>query len=353
MAAPPISPRSISTMASMTTPFWNFGTLSYGVSRDPNHSGFSTGEPNRQPESLSPEFRRRFRFFRILVPQSRSLNNCQLVIGYTGAAAGTFQENLKVTYNNGSYAAEDGFVISVVTSPLVIPATLSISDGATNSYGQVLTQQSYDKTFQVTISGTLPATNVTPGSFLSSDFSYKGGSYPGVGGTCGTTITANCSIVVTLTPSAVQSYTDAIALQYNNGSANTQVSRTITANSNNPALLTLTAGTPSGFGSTPLNTAVTNTFTLSNSPSSIAATSISLAPLSGALHLCGGLQQQHPGSRSVLHLLRHFRSHSKRNSGIASAVFLFRRCDDEYQPRDESERRRKPSRLSRCSGRIL
>ena len=275
------------------------------------------------------------------------------MIGYTGASAGTFQENLKVTYNNGSYAAEDNFAISVVTSPLVIPASLSISDGATNSWGQVLTQQSYDKTFQVTISGTLPATNVTPGSFLSSDFSYKGGSYPGVGGTCGTTITANCTIVVTLTPSAVQSYTDAITLQYNNGSANTQVSQTITATSNNPALLTLTAGTPSGFGSTPLNTPVTDTFTLSNSPSSIAATSISLATLAAPFTYGGGCNSSTLAPDASCTFTVTF---DPTQSGSAGALLQFSYFDGVTMNTSLAMSLggvRKPGRLSRRTGRII
>ena len=130
--------------------FWNFGTLSYGVSATQTIQIQYWGA---QPAS-GVTFSGISAPFSILsnTCAAQVTQDCQLVIGYTGAAAGTFQENLKVTYDNGSYAAEDNFALTVVTSPLVIPATLSISDGATDSWGQVLTQQSYDKTFQVTIS---------------------------------------------------------------------------------------------------------------------------------------------------------------------------------------------------------
>ena len=71
VAAPRISPHSISMTAWMTTPS---GTSEHFRTASPRHgpSRSSTGEPSRQRESPSPESRRRFRFFRIPVP-SRSL----------------------------------------------------------------------------------------------------------------------------------------------------------------------------------------------------------------------------------------------------------------------------------------
>ena len=51
----------------------------------------------------------------------------------------------------------------------------------------------------LTYSGTVPATNVSISGFQA-PFSYAGGAYPGTGGTCGATITADCTIMVNYKP---------------------------------------------------------------------------------------------------------------------------------------------------------
>jgi len=77
--------------------------------------------------------------------------------------------------------------------------------------------------------GTVPVTNISIAG-MQAPFSFTGGTYPGTGGTCGTTITATCTIMinykpgqetapsVTLSNSVYKSHFNDLTLRYNLGS---------------------------------------------------------------------------------------------------------------------------------------
>ncbi len=220
---------------------------------------------------------------------------CNVVLRYTGSTLGHFQQALKVTYNNGSYAAESVFTLKGDTTALIFPATLAITDGGTNSWGQVFTGQSYDKTFTVTRSGTFPATSVSAASFASPAFTFKGGTYPGEGGTCSATITSACTVVMTLATASSASLSDNLTLSFHNGTANTQASRAITALVSRPAMLTLTPDSAVDFGSTPIRLAVSHSFTLTNT-AGFTASSIAISGLSAPFSSTGGCATLAPGA---------------------------------------------------------
>src|SRR5690606_29490429 len=96
------------------------------------------------------------------------------------------------------------------------PAVLSISNGPTYDYSDVATGTSLDHTFTVSYSGGVSATSVN-GTGLTAPFEFKDGSYPGTGGTCGTTINSNCTIVVTFSPTANVTSNDTIEIGYDDG----------------------------------------------------------------------------------------------------------------------------------------
>ena len=123
---------------------------------------------------------------------------CTIVVTFTPTATGVANDTINIGYNNGASVTSS---TRAVTGTGANPATLSISDGPTYNYGTHAVTTSTDYTFTVTYGGGVPATSVG-GSGLSAPFSFKGGSYPGTGGTCGTTISANCTIVVTYAPTA-------------------------------------------------------------------------------------------------------------------------------------------------------
>lgn len=55
-------------------------------------------------------------------------------------------------------------------------------------------------------------------------YEFKDGSYPGTGGSCGTSISSNCTIVVTFNPTEVGTHNDTIVISYDS----TTVSKNIT-----------------------------------------------------------------------------------------------------------------------------
>jgi len=67
------------------------------------------------------------------------------------------------------------------------PPVLSINPPGPEDYGNVTVGASSDITFNLINSGGSPALNISE-STLGTDFNFSGGSFPGVGGTCTTTI---------------------------------------------------------------------------------------------------------------------------------------------------------------------
>jgi rRNA maturation protein Nop10 len=106
-------------------------------------------------------------------------------------------------------------------------AILSFAVTSTHDYGSITTGGSADVTMVINKAGVANATSVTEIS-LAAPFAFKGGAFPGTGGTCSTTISGTCSIVVTFTPTAAGVRNDSVDLQYYNGSATVSISRAIT-----------------------------------------------------------------------------------------------------------------------------
>ncbi len=82
------------------------------------------------------------------------------------------------------------------------PAKLVFSDLPRYDFGVRLVGTSTDKSISVTNSGGLAATEVSSSFNNSVHYSYKGGPFPGVGGTCGGQIDsgATCQITVSFAP---------------------------------------------------------------------------------------------------------------------------------------------------------
>jgi hypothetical protein len=109
---------------------------------------------------------------------------------------------------------------------IVGPAVLGFSPSADFDFGTVSLGDSEDTTFLISHSGA-PATSVGE-TTLVPPFTFKGGSYPGTGGTCGTTITADCTIVSTYTPTAEVTSNETVTIVYHDGNALTNTTRNLT-----------------------------------------------------------------------------------------------------------------------------
>ncbi len=122
---------------------------------------------------------------------------------------------------------------------------LSISDGSTYNYGTVSVSTNVDKTFVVTNSTALAtAVNLSNAAFAGAKYTFKGGSYPGTGGNCTSTLAggSTCTLVVTANSAVAGPFSDTITLNFKN--------------SRNTVSATTTRAITATFTSTPTNLAV-------------------------------------------------------------------------------------------------
>ncbi len=99
---------------------------------------------------------------------------------------------------------------------------LTISDGPTYDFGVQAIGSSTSHTFTLTNIATTDFTGLGA-SGLIAPFTFLGGSYPGTGGTCTTSLAigANCTIVVNYSPTTAGVNTASFNVLYNNGTAQT------------------------------------------------------------------------------------------------------------------------------------
>lgn len=116
--------------------------------------------------------------------------------------------------------------------------TLTISDGATFNFGTVAVNTPTDKTFTISNSSFATAGAMSGTAFGNAAYTFKGGSYPGTGGTCSTTLSAgaSCTVVVTANSAAVATVNDTLTINYQLASGgSTTATRAVTASFTNTA----------------------------------------------------------------------------------------------------------------------
>jgi alpha-tubulin suppressor-like RCC1 family protein len=142
---------------------------------------------------------------------------CTMVVRFTPSAGGGFADTIVLSYNDGLAVTSAN---RSVTGTGGTVANLSISDTPSYNFGSVAKSYTSEKTLTVTNVGGTSATAITP-SALAATLNYKGGTYPGTGGTCGTTLGASgtCTIVVRFAPVAAAATNTTLTLDYNDGTA--------------------------------------------------------------------------------------------------------------------------------------
>lgn len=100
-------------------------------------------------------------------------------------------------------------------------AILTISDGATFSFGSVNVGSTATKIFTVTNTSSTNAASSITGQISSAAFSFRGAGYPGTSGDCPATLAAGltCSLDVEFAPQSAGAANSSIVLSYNNISA--------------------------------------------------------------------------------------------------------------------------------------
>ncbi len=125
-------------------------------------------------------------------------------------------------------------------------STLSISDATTYDYGSINVSTATDKTFTVTNAGILPVNGMAGAAFGNAAYTFKGGTYPGTGGTCSTSLSgsASCTVVVTANRASTGTVTDTLQINYVNKKT-VSTTRPITATFVNTATQLAWITTPS------------------------------------------------------------------------------------------------------------
>ncbi len=211
--------------------------------------------------------------------------NCTLIITYAPNTMGVHSDTIQVSYNDGSttqIATRD------ITGTGATVALLTISDGPTYDYGTQAIGSNTDHTFTVNNSGGLTATSLTDLG-IALPFSFKGGSYPGTGGTCGANLPslATCTMVVTYSPIAPGAHTDDIEISYNDGLNPQTATRNLQGSAANSAFLAISDGPTYNYGTKALTSVSDHTFNVTNT-GSITATSIAGASLTAPFSFKGG-----------------------------------------------------------------
>jgi hypothetical protein len=111
-----------------------------------------------------------------------------------------------------SCSKKDGFApgSSLLTT---ISGSLQFTSATGGDFGAGSAGSIVEKTIEISpLDATTTLTNVT--STVTLPFKYKGGAYPGVGGTCKATISAACTIVLNFEPSSAGSFASALNFSY-------------------------------------------------------------------------------------------------------------------------------------------
>jgi hypothetical protein len=128
----------------------------------------------------------------------------------------------------GELRGQGGMYLGLLTVTVTgAPAVLTII--GSSDFGETDVGESATKFFYVQNSGGVTATSIT-GAGLAAPFAFAGGSFPGTGGTCTSTLAAGdmCKFFVEFLPTYESVFKDSIEISYNNGTSVEGASLSIT-----------------------------------------------------------------------------------------------------------------------------
>ena len=135
-------------------------------------------------------------------------SNCTIGIQFNPQEVGSYSETLTLIYSDGVGAQSAAGSLTGNAVPLIGPAVLSVSP-ASIDFGNVDIGVSADSTLTIQNTGGSAATSLS-GSFANTAFKFKGGSYPGTGGTCPASGTVGagvtCTLIVVFSPTSATAY---------------------------------------------------------------------------------------------------------------------------------------------------
>jgi hypothetical protein len=180
----------------------------------------------------------------------------------------------------------------------LLTTALEITESPLYDFGAIAANSTADQTFTITNSGVVAATNMS-GLDLAAPYSYKGGTYPGTGGTCATSLDvgSTCDVVITFAPTSTGIFSEDLFIRYNNGSINRLLELALsgegTGGGGGPAAtLVISDGPVYDFGSVMTGNQTSKSFTVTN-VGSATATALSGSGLAAPFTFFGGV---YPGT---------------------------------------------------------
>jgi len=204
--------------------------------------------------------------------------NCTLDISFLAAATGPTGDTISISYFNGSVVANAS---RDIRGTGLAAASLTITEADPFDYGNVTVGSFSDHTFTINNVGGTAATALS-GAGLAAPWSFKGGSFPGLGGDCTTTLgtSSSCLVVVTFTPSASGTVPATFSINYNDGVNAVSTSRDVTATGLAVGTLAISEADPFDFGTITVGNTGTMTFDVFYTGETVvtSVTSTSLTP---------------------------------------------------------------------------
>jgi hypothetical protein len=229
--------------------------------------------------------------------------SCALIVRFAPVAGGDFSASAAVTYDDGSGGPRAG-AARALSGHGVDGALLAITDwpDGGDSGGNPFQYGTWgipvDHAFTVMNVGNKTATSMA-GIAPAAPFSWKGGTYPGAGGTCSLTLAAGASCTIVVTFSGASTASSSVGISYADGSGHVlSASRDITGQAAQNAFLTIadcnqcgTDSQPADFGTA--GRPVRRVFYLSNTGARTATAVADAGLLGGAFAWTGG---SYPGT---------------------------------------------------------
>jgi len=215
-----------------------------------------------------------------------SLASCTVVVAFapTASTGAPSTAQLALMYSDGTRVRG---VTRDVTGRGLAAALLTISEAPTADFGTHAVNTTVDKTLTITNGGDLAATAIAPEAPLGAPFAWKGGVFPGSGGSCGATLdpVQRCTVVVTYAPTAVGAHGATLALTYQDGSGGAaRAARALAGAATGKAFLAISDGPTWDFGAIGDGRTATHTFTVRND-GALTATAIAAQPLAAPFAL--------------------------------------------------------------------
>lgn len=211
-------------------------------------------------------------------------NSCEVEVEFRPTTSGVFTGQLAISYN-------DGLSTQVVTRFLQgnagTNALLTIVQPEPVDFGTMVVGGTGTQTLEILNQGGGVATGLN--GQVSIPFSFTGGAFPGIGGTCAASLaaSASCSVVIQAAPTTTGLASETLTLDYNDGVVAQTLSHALTVTGVAPASLAFTGANSYSFGSVVVGSVSTHTFDLVNL-GGFQATSLFGGSLVGAFSYTGG-----------------------------------------------------------------